>query len=63
MYHEASNDVSKYLENPINAYLIVKRLTTDWKVVENAMSENVGQGKYNTFQNSSCFKSLNIVFL
>jgi prolyl 4-hydroxylase len=44
MYHEASNDVSKYLENPINAYLIVKRLTTDWKVVENAMVENAGQG-------------------
>jgi len=43
MYHEASNDVSKYLENPINAYLIVKRLTTDWKVVENAMVENAGQ--------------------
>jgi prolyl 4-hydroxylase len=30
----ASKDVDKYLANPINAYLLVKRLTTDWKLVE-----------------------------
>jgi len=44
MYNEASIDVSKYLANPINAYLIVKRLTADWKEVENVMSENLGTG-------------------
>jgi prolyl 4-hydroxylase len=30
----ASKDVDNYLANPINAYLLVKRLTTDWKLVE-----------------------------
>ncbi|XP_054165484.1 prolyl 4-hydroxylase subunit alpha-1-like [Oppia nitens] len=30
----ASKDTESYLANPINAYLLVKRLTTDWKEVE-----------------------------
>ena len=30
----ASKDVDAYLSNPVNAYLLVKRLTTDWKLVE-----------------------------
>ncbi|EFX85841.1 hypothetical protein DAPPUDRAFT_208740 [Daphnia pulex] len=42
MYQEASADVSKYLANPINAYLLVKRLTSDWKQVEGVMTQNVG---------------------
>nr|CAH0108398.1 unnamed protein product [Daphnia galeata] len=40
MYEEASADVSKYLANPLNAYLLVKRLTSDWKKVEGVMSKN-----------------------
>lgn len=42
IYEEASVDVQKYLSNPINAYLIVKRLTSDWKQVEGVMTQNVG---------------------
>jgi len=42
LYNEASTDVTKYLANPINAYLIVKRLTADWREVQNVMSENLG---------------------
>ncbi|CAG2121015.1 unnamed protein product, partial [Medioppia subpectinata] len=30
----ASKDTASYLANPINAYLLVKRLTTDWREVE-----------------------------
>lgn len=42
--HDDSNsDVQAYLANPINAYLLVKRLTTDWKQVEALMSSNVGE--------------------
>jgi len=41
-YNEASKDTSKYLANPINAFLIVKQLTADWKKVEGVMSENIG---------------------
>lgn len=40
----AAEDIQSYLANPINAYLLVKRLTTDWKQVENLMNTNVGQG-------------------
>jgi len=43
LYNEASSDVTKYLGNPINAYLLVKRLTIDWKQVESVMIENHGQ--------------------
>lgn len=44
MYEEASADVSKYLSNPINAYLLVKRLTSDWKQIEGIMTQNTGPG-------------------
>ena len=30
----ASQDSESYLSNPVNAYLLVKRLTSDWKTVE-----------------------------
>lgn len=36
-HEEASVDISGYLSNPINAYLLVKRLTTDWKQTESLM--------------------------
>lgn len=41
---EAAVDVSTYVSNPINAYLLTKRLTTDWKQVENLMAHDVGAG-------------------
>lgn len=41
-HEEASQDVQGYLSNPINAYLLVKRLTTDWKAVESQMVDDVG---------------------
>lgn len=34
----ASENVGEYLSNPINAYLLVKRLTTDWKTTEKLMA-------------------------
>lgn len=43
-HEEASEDVQSYLSNPINAYLLVKRLTTDWKEVETQMVDDVGKG-------------------
>ncbi|XP_071438685.1 prolyl 4-hydroxylase subunit alpha-1 [Hetaerina americana] len=43
-HYEASQDVQLYLSNPINAYLLVKRLTTDWKEVEATMLDDVGLG-------------------
>ncbi|XP_059478272.1 prolyl 4-hydroxylase subunit alpha-1 [Neocloeon triangulifer] len=42
-HEEASADISKYLNNPINAYLLVKRLTSDWRDVEKLMVDDVGQ--------------------
>ena len=48
MYQEASADVSKYLANPVNAYLLVKSLTSDWKKIERVMSQNIGYGLLDT---------------
>lgn len=45
IYQEASADVTTYLANPINAYLLVKRLTSDWRQVEGVMTQNVGPGR------------------
>ena len=42
MHSIASKDVDNYLANPINAYLLVKRLTTDWKLVEHFIHNNKG---------------------
>ncbi|XP_055381326.1 uncharacterized protein LOC129611927 [Condylostylus longicornis] len=39
-HEEANEDVTRYLSNPINAYLLTKRLTTDWKHVESIISED-----------------------
>ncbi|KAG5671125.1 hypothetical protein PVAND_001339 [Polypedilum vanderplanki] len=54
--HEtAGKDVSSYLLNPINAYLLTKRLTTDWKEVEQIMTDDVG---YQFTQNVSNFRNI-----
>ncbi|XP_055525461.1 prolyl 4-hydroxylase subunit alpha-1-like [Wyeomyia smithii] len=39
---EAAKDISAYLSNPVNAFLLLKRLTTDWREVESLMSYDVG---------------------
>lgn len=43
-HREAESDVSGYLSNPINAYLLTKRLTSDWKSIEGVMTYDVGSG-------------------
>lgn len=56
-HEEASQDVQGYLSNPINAYLLVKRLTTDWKEVETQMVDDVGKGtthRYTLKYKQSC---------
>lgn len=37
IHSAASQNTELYLSNPVNAYLLVKRLTTDWKDAENLM--------------------------
>ncbi|XP_001357662.1 prolyl 4-hydroxylase subunit alpha-1 [Drosophila pseudoobscura] len=39
---DAASDITAYVSNPINAYLLTKRLTTDWRQVENLMEHDVG---------------------
>ncbi|KAI4458947.1 prolyl 4-hydroxylase alpha subunit [Holotrichia oblita] len=39
-YKKASEDVQAYVESPINAYLLVKRLTTDLEVVQDLIITN-----------------------
>ncbi|XP_060526427.1 prolyl 4-hydroxylase subunit alpha-1 isoform X2 [Cylas formicarius] len=40
-HDRATQDVQSYLANPINAYTLVKRLTTDWSQVEALIATNV----------------------
>ncbi|XP_031337865.1 prolyl 4-hydroxylase subunit alpha-1 isoform X4 [Photinus pyralis] len=39
---EASEDIENYIANPINAYILIKRLTTDWQHVESLMNMQLG---------------------
>lgn len=43
-HEEASRDVDHYLSNPLNGFLLVKRLTVDWKDVEASIKDSVAQG-------------------
>lgn len=43
-HEEASRDVDHYLSNPLNGFLLVKRLTVDWKDVEVSIKDSVAQG-------------------
>ena len=38
---EAASDVERYVGNPLNSYLLIKRLTSDWKEVRELVSEKV----------------------
>lgn len=47
IHDEASRSPEAFLGNPINAYLLVKRLTVDWLDLQNIMTDDsTGQGKY-----------------
>ena len=38
MQKKAHNDVEKYIGNPLNSYLLIKKLTSDWKELQNLLS-------------------------
>ncbi|XP_037950136.1 prolyl 4-hydroxylase subunit alpha-1 [Teleopsis dalmanni] len=50
-HSDATVDRSSYISNPINAYLLTKRLTTDWRQVENLMTHDVGIDFLNNITN------------
>lgn len=41
-HNEAATDVTTYLSNPVNAYLLTKRLTVDWREIENIITYDSG---------------------
>ncbi|GAB6027770.1 hypothetical protein CHUAL_002006 [Chamberlinius hualienensis] len=43
MHHEASQDNEKFLSNPVNAYLLIKRLSSDWKTVQDSLVSEAGR--------------------
>lgn len=45
-HNEAALDTTKYLANPINAYLITKRLTNDWIQVEAILQSEPGKEEF-----------------
>ena len=40
----ALEDPEKYLANALNAYLLVKKFTTDWKAVHSLLTHNTAEG-------------------
>lgn len=42
----AAKDVTNYLSNPINDYLLVKRLTSDWHKTEKLMQDPYYESKF-----------------
>lgn len=36
--------MEEYISNPINAFLLTKRLTTDWNQVETIIATDLGKG-------------------
>lgn len=42
----AARDVTNYLSNPINDYLLVKRLTSDWHKTEQLMQDPYYESKF-----------------
>lgn len=44
-HEKARKDPTDYLSNPINAYLLVKRLTADWKATEDLIRNDLYEGK------------------
>lgn len=46
VHEEASADILQYLSNPINAFRLTKRLTTDWREVETLMLDDVGSSEF-----------------
>lgn len=54
VHEEAAADIVAYLSNPINAFRLTKRLTTDWREVETLMLDDVGSSECQ----SHCFNIL-----
>ncbi len=48
---DALRDGSNYLANPVNAFLIVKRLTADWNYVETIMRQNAADSEKKIIKN------------
>lgn len=46
VYNEANKDPSSYLINPVNSFLLTKRLTSDWLDFEDLMYSDNGRGIY-----------------
>lgn len=46
VHKNAKMDASTYLANPINAYLITKRLTKDWNDLQDSIFANEADGKF-----------------
>ena len=46
----ASEDVGKYLGNPVNSYLMLKRFNVEWKNLEKTLEEDLSERLNNVFE-------------
>lgn len=59
----AARDVTNYLSNPINDYLLVKRLASDWYKTEKLMQDPFYEGKFTIqfkFMKTIRYKTYNV---
>ncbi|KAG8185445.1 hypothetical protein JTE90_022376 [Oedothorax gibbosus] len=55
IYKSASKNVEHFLANPMNSYLLVKRLTTDWKFLRHFVVESTSKNVVYNFTKEEIF--------
>lgn len=45
-HKEALSQGPVYFENPVNKFMLTKRLNNDWPKIENVMLHEEGKGRY-----------------
>lgn len=62
IYEAASEDTTSFLANPVNAYLLVKKLTSDWKAAESLLLGGIGKGEDVSCLNYNIFNNVSFIF-
>ena len=52
----ASDDVEKFVGNPLNSYRLIKKMTSDWKEVKEVITSNSGEALVQNLTGLADFK-------
>lgn len=59
----ADKDPIGYTSNPINAFLLIKRLTNDWKFIQRIVTEDFSSGKRKAWKKILTYENLRSDYL